>query len=170
MNVSTLVALFSLLVSAVFAAESKAARHPNWDLPWGDLGDSTYRNPILNGDFADSDVEKCGDAWFLHQLVQNGEPSGWDTIRVERLARLKKLQLVVANLRQNGQLDHTLILFLSDNGACWEWDPLGFDGASGPKNVLHVGADLKKLGAPGSYHSATSESIECAHEQCTPNS
>ena len=141
---------------------------------------------------------------------------GWDTIRAERLDRLKKLHLVpadlalpprspvpakshakpspyagqdnpawsslpeerrrdlarrmavfaamvdrmdqaigrvVADLKANGQFDHTLILFLSDNGACWEWDPLGFDGSSSPKNILHTGADLKKLGQPGDYMS-----------------
>ncbi len=60
---------------------------------------------------------------------------------------------IVTDLRQNAQLDDTLIMFLSDNGACWEWDPLGFDGSSSPKNVLHTGADLKKLGAPGDYTS-----------------
>ncbi len=60
---------------------------------------------------------------------------------------------VVSELRAHGELDNTLIVFLSDNGACWEWDPLGFDGSSGPTNVLHTGADLKKLGAPGSYTS-----------------
>ena len=58
---------------------------------------------------------------------------------------------VVADLKQHGQLDNTLILFLSDNGACWEWDPLGFDVTSGPKNLLHTGDDLKKVGGPGSY-------------------
>ena len=60
---------------------------------------------------------------------------------------------VVADLKANGQFDHTLILFLSDNGACWEWDPLGFDGSSSSKNILHTGADLKKLGQPGDYMS-----------------
>ncbi len=141
---------------------------------------------------------------------------GWDAIRSERLAQLKKLQLVpadlaltprsgvpakshakpspyagqdnpewaslpedrrrdlarrmavfaamvdrmdqaigriVTDLKQNRQFDNTLIMFLSDNGACWEWDPLGFDGSSSPRNVLHVGADLKKLGQPGDYMS-----------------
>tara|TARA_R110002096_G_scaffold427900_4_gene638958 strand:+ start:755 stop:2449 length:1695 start_codon:yes stop_codon:yes gene_type:complete len=34
-------------------------------LQWGDQGDGTYANPILNGDFADSDVEKFGDKWYL---------------------------------------------------------------------------------------------------------
>ncbi len=58
---------------------------------------------------------------------------------------------VVDDLKRHGQLDNTLIIFLSDNGACWEWDPYGFDGSSGPNNVLHTGADLKRAGAPGSY-------------------
>jgi arylsulfatase A-like enzyme len=58
---------------------------------------------------------------------------------------------VVTDLQQHGQLDNTLILFLSDNGACWEWDPLGFDIRSGPTNILHTGEDLKKVGGPDSY-------------------
>jgi arylsulfatase A-like enzyme len=58
---------------------------------------------------------------------------------------------VVNDLKQHGQLDNTLILFLSDNGACWEWDPLGFDVSSSPKNVLHTGEDLKTVGGPDSY-------------------
>jgi arylsulfatase len=34
---------------------------------------------------------------------------------------------VVADVRENGELEKTLIVFLSDNGACAEWDPIGFD-------------------------------------------
>ncbi len=56
---------------------------------------------------------------------------------------------VVADRKENGQFDHTLILFPSDNGACWGWDPLGFDGPGSPKNILPTCADLKKLGQPG---------------------
>jgi arylsulfatase len=44
-------------------------------------------------------------------------------------------------------------MFTSDNGACAEWDPNGFDINSGPKNVLHRGDDLRKMGQPGTYHS-----------------
>ena len=60
---------------------------------------------------------------------------------------------VVAYLRQTGQLDDTLILFLSDNGACYEWGPFGFDGAQQhvPKTP-HVGAkELDGMGGPGTY-------------------
>jgi arylsulfatase len=60
---------------------------------------------------------------------------------------------VIDDLRRNGQLDNTLVLFLSDNGACAEWDPWGFDQVSGPRNELHRGEDLARMGQPGTYHS-----------------
>lgn len=58
---------------------------------------------------------------------------------------------VTAELKRSGQLDNTVIFFLSDNGGCAEWDPWGFDESSGPKNMLHSGADLKTVGGPKSY-------------------
>lgn len=60
---------------------------------------------------------------------------------------------VIDELRRQGQLENTLILFLSDNGACAEWDPWGFDGRSGPENTLHRGPELERMGQPGTYHS-----------------
>ena len=57
----------------------------------------------------------------------------------------------MARLKETGQFDNTIIFFLSDNGACAEWDPWGFDETSGPKNILHTGEDLKKVGGPDSY-------------------
>lgn len=94
------------------------------------------------------------------------ENPAWETLPAERRADLarrmavfaamvdrmdQQVGRVVAELKARGQFDNTLILFLSDNGACAEWDPFGFDGTSGPNNVLHRGADLKSVGAPGSY-------------------
>jgi len=60
---------------------------------------------------------------------------------------------IVGDLKQRGELENTLIVFLSDNGACAEWDPFGFDGSSGPNNKLHKGAELNQIGQPGTYHS-----------------
>ncbi|MBK7929611.1 MAG: arylsulfatase [Bryobacterales bacterium] len=60
---------------------------------------------------------------------------------------------VLDDLRANNQLDNTLIFFTSDNGACAEWDPYGFDVSSGPINKLHRGPELDQMGQPGTYHS-----------------
>lgn len=32
---------------------------------WGDQGDGTFHNPILNSNYPDSDVEKFGDKWYM---------------------------------------------------------------------------------------------------------
>lgn len=58
---------------------------------------------------------------------------------------------VVAHLKVTGHFENTAIFFLSDNGACAEWDPWGFDQLDSPKNILHTGADLQKVGGPESY-------------------
>ena len=61
---------------------------------------------------------------------------------------------VIEDLRANSELENTLIVFLSDNGACAEWDPFGFDNEPYPKNRLHVGArQLAEMGTKGSFHS-----------------
>ncbi len=101
-------------------------------------------------------------------FFRTGENPAWDTLDADRRADLarrmavyaamvdrmdRNIGRVLADLRAHGQLDNTLIFFLSDNGACAEWDPFGFDGGSGPKNILHTGADLERMGGPDSYHS-----------------
>jgi arylsulfatase A-like enzyme len=101
-------------------------------------------------------------------FFRTGANPAWDTLDADRRADLarrmavyaamidrmdRNIGRVVADLKTNGQLDNTLIFFLSDNGACAEWDPFGFDGNSGPNNVLHKGDDLKKMGGPSTYHS-----------------
>jgi arylsulfatase len=101
---------------------------------------------------------------------KEGVNPAWDSLPADRRADLARrmaifaamvehmdgaIGRVVASLKEHGQLDNTLILFLSDNGACAEWDPLGFDVDTGPKttNILHTGADLAAMGGPGTYHS-----------------
>jgi arylsulfatase len=92
----------------------------------------------------------------------------WDTIPEDRRTDLARRMAVFAamvdqmdrqigrvleDLEGKGELDNTLILFCSDNGACAEWDPWGFDLRSGPDNILHTGAKLQEMGQTGTYHS-----------------
>ena len=81
--------------------------------------------------------------------IANGFPGrpnpAWDSLDQDRRRDLSRRMAVFAamvesvdsgvgqivdHLQQTGDLDNTLILFLSDNGACYEWGPFGFDGTS----------------------------------------
>src|SRR5262245_44797544 len=110
----------------------------------------------------------------------DGNNPPWDSLSGDRQADLAQRMAVyagmvtgmdrnigrlVANLAAQGQLDNTLILFLSDNGACAEWEPFGFDlplitdaqpgvginqGTQAATNMLRRGEDLNQLGGPTS--------------------
>jgi arylsulfatase len=77
---------------------------------------------------------------------------------------------LVAALREAGELENTLVLFVSDNGACAEWEPFGFDldpakyrkpvpghgiegSTPGEPNILHEGEALAAMGGPQSLFS-----------------
>lgn len=61
---------------------------------------------------------------------------------------------IVEQLDRSGELDNTLLLFLSDNGACYEWGPFGFDGTSRRgTTTLRTGADLREIGGRGTHQS-----------------
>ncbi|MFA6174286.1 MAG: sulfatase-like hydrolase/transferase [Kiritimatiellales bacterium] len=108
-------------------------------------------------------------AWNEHTGWADKEIPAWNSLPEDRrhdLARRmavyaaavdrmdRAVGQIVASLKTGGQLDNTLIFFLSDNGACAEWDPWGFDTfqpAQKLYNILHTGDDLKKVGGPDSY-------------------
>jgi arylsulfatase A-like enzyme len=133
----------------------------------------TPRSPIPNPDVA----QRLGS-----RTAGGGNPP-WDTLPADRRADLAERMTVyagmvtgmdrnigrlLADLRTHGELDNTLIIFLSDNGACAEWEPFGFDlqpvaqpkpgtginmGTPSAPNVLHRGDDLHRMGGPGSLFS-----------------
>jgi arylsulfatase len=101
-------------------------------------------------------------------IDRQGTNPAWDTLDADRRADLARRMAVFAamvtcmdrnigrvidDLKKNGELDNTLVLFLSDNGACAEWDPFGFDESSGPKNTLFKGDRLAEMGGAETYHS-----------------
>lgn len=114
--------------------------------------------------------------------VDRNNPA-WDSLPADRRADLAQRMAVYAgmitgmdrnigrlldDLRASGEFDKTLIVFLSDNGACAEWEPFGFEmnpPRSGPPghginagtqalpNKLYKGPELANMGGPGSLFS-----------------
>lgn len=105
--------------------------------------------------------------------IANGFPGqenpAWDSIDADRQADLARRMAIFAamvegvdqgvgqiveHLKQTNELDNTLILFLSDNGACYEWGPFGFDGVSRKGiTTLSVGDELRNIGGRGTHQS-----------------
>jgi arylsulfatase A-like enzyme len=112
----------------------------------------------------------------LGSMTADGNNPPWDSLDAERRADLagrmkayagmvagmdRNIGRLIADLKRSGELENTLILFLSDNGACAEWEPFGFDmnepanvrpgvgiggGTPNLPNRLRRGAELMTLG------------------------
>ncbi|MCA9064397.1 MAG: arylsulfatase [Planctomycetaceae bacterium] len=121
-----------------------------------------------------------GDHWTLSERsvvpvdrndIANGfsgqENPPWDSLPEDRQRDLARRMAIFAamvqgvdhsvgmitkHLQRTGELNNTLILFLSDNGACYEWGPFGFDGVSRRgENVLRTGDQLREIGGRGTH-------------------
>ena len=109
--------------------------------------------------------------WWNYGETGTGTNPAWDSLPENRRADLARRMAVYAamidrmdqqigrvidDLKANGEFENTLIIFLSDNGACAEWGPHGFDVVSSNQNILHEGEALERMGGPGTFHSAGS--------------
>lgn len=130
-------------------------------------------------------IDQVAVARRIGSMTPDGMNPAWDSLDADRRADLARRMAVyaamvetmdrnigrlVADLREKGELGNTLILFLSDNGACAEWEPFGFDldaadyaanepgtgingGTPNKPNILHRGKELGAMGGPGSLFS-----------------
>lgn len=63
--------IYLLLLPLFFSCSEQMQPHIG---SWGDQGDGTYRNPILNADYPDSDVEQVGDTYYMISSKQHMSP------------------------------------------------------------------------------------------------
>lgn len=104
-------------------------------------------------DWAESDSGEVP-AWDSLSEVRKSDLARRMAIYAAMVDRLdRQIGLLIDNLKAAGEFENTLVVFLSDNGACAEWDPFGFDGVSGPDNKLHVAGGLQGMGQKGTFHS-----------------
>lgn len=110
-------------------------------------------------------------SWQNYGETKTGVNPAWDSLPTDRrgdLARRmaiyaamidrldQQIGRIIRDLKNAGEIENTLIVFTSDNGACFEWDPFGFDIKSSNQNILHTGAKLDEMGGPGTFHSVGS--------------
>ena len=109
--------------------------------------------------------------WKNYGETKTGVNPAWDSLSKERRLDLARRMAIYAamvdrmdqqigrlieDISSAGELQNTLIVFTSDNGACFEWDPFGFDIVSSNQNILHTGRMLEEMGGPGTFHSVGS--------------
>lgn len=109
--------------------------------------------------------------WWNYGETRTGQNPAWDTLSPDRRADLarrmaiyaamvdqmdRNIGRVLADLKRHKEFENTLILFTSDNGACAEWDPNGFDIKSSNQNILFTGARMNEMGQRGTFHSVGS--------------
>ncbi len=107
------------------------------------------------------------------EAITNGfsgvENPAWDSLDEDRQRDLARRMAVFAamvesvdegvgkivdHLQQTNDFDNTLILVMSDNGACYEWGPFGFDGVSRQgTTVLRTGDELRDIGGRDTHQS-----------------
>jgi len=141
--------------------------HEGWDT----LREKRLAGVIEQGLVSDSTLLPPRSPWWNYGETETGENPAWDSLPGDRrddLARRmaiyaamidrmdRQIGRVFEDLKAAGEWENTLILFTSDNGACAEWDPNGFDIKSSNQNILHTGEDLEKMGGPGTFHSVGS--------------
>ena len=109
--------------------------------------------------------------WRNYGETETGVNPAWNSLPKDRrldLARRmaiyaamidrldQQIGRVITDLKRTNELENTLIVFTSDNGACFEWDPFGFDIVSSNQNILHTEEELDEMGQPGTFHSVGS--------------
>lgn len=109
--------------------------------------------------------------WRNYGETKTGVNPPWSELPADRRADLarrmaiyagmidrldQQIGRIIEHLKARDDFENTLIVFTSDNGACFEWDPFGFDIVSSNQNILHTGDALDQMGGPGTFHSVGS--------------
>ncbi len=138
---------------------------------WDKLREERLKRMKQQGIVPDSTLLSPRSTWRNYGETKTGTNPAWDSLPEDRrldLARRmaiyaamidrldQQIGRVVENLKKAGELENTLLVFTSDNGACFEWDPFGFDIVSSNQNILHKGDMIGEMGIAGTHHSVGS--------------
>ncbi len=139
-----------------------------YDMGWDEIRRIRHNRMIELG-IVDGVTELAPRSQYWDWGEKNGQTNpSWDDLSEERKTDLARRMAIyaamvdvmdqdigqlISDLKANGELENTVIIFLSDNGACAEWDPYGFDVGSSTNNILYLEDQIEQMGQPGTYHS-----------------
>lgn len=92
---------------------------------WGDQGDGSYRNPVLNANYPDSDVERYGDKWYMISSTSMFAP-GMTILESEDLVNWSFVGHVFP--RVTWRTDYDATVMSSRRGGVWAGDLVRHDG------------------------------------------
>lgn len=79
--------LFFLVLLAACSENQPTTGFPSWQEGWGDQGNGTFINPVLNADFSDPDAIRVGDTYYMvasdfhfmgMQILQSRDLVNWE--------------------------------------------------------------------------------------------
>lgn len=138
---------------------------------WDQLRKERMQRMKQQGIIPDSTLLSPRSTWRNYGETETGTNPAWDSLPEKRQRDLARRMAIYAamidrldqqigrvfeDLKKAGEWDNTLIVFTSDNGACFEWDPYGFDIKSSNQNILHTDEKLEAMGSAGTFHSVGS--------------
>lgn len=124
---------------------------------WDAIREARYQKMIKLG-LIDPKTTKLSERWHSDLKWENNPDKDWDAQAMAVHAAMvdcmdQGIGRIIAALKQTGQLDNTLIVFLSDNGASAEsaagYGP-GFDRPSETRDGRKISYSTKKDNIPGS--------------------
>jgi arylsulfatase A-like enzyme len=124
---------------------------------WDAIREARYQKMIKLG-LIDPKTTKLSERWHDDLKWENNPDKDWDAQAMAVHAAMvdcmdQGIGRIIAALKQTGQLDNTLIVFLSDNGASAESAPgygPGFDRPNETRDGRQISYSTKKDNTPGS--------------------
>ncbi|TZF82280.1 arylsulfatase [Pedobacter sp. BS3] len=142
---------------------------------WKYIREQRYQRMVKLG-LLDPKTVKLSDFMYPDKQWETNVDSAWDAramaVHAAMIDRLdQNVGKVIAQLKKNGQLDNTLIMFMSDNGASPENPSVfgpGFDRPSATRDGQTIAYPVNKEVLPGPQTTYAGIGPQWANVSCTP--
>lgn len=93
-----------LFIAALLVAGTVVAAAQNTKYPWGDQGNGTYINPVVNADFSDPDVIRVGNKYYM--VASDFHFMGMQVLESEDMVNWKYVSQIYSRIDEPGWNDN----------------------------------------------------------------